>query len=189
MKRSFVVIVSALIAAASVCSLAGCGSKEASQAQSAAASAASSAVAAADAGNGAFSDTDVVANIKGVNVELNTEIEPIVEALGEPKDVSSQTTCHGTEGEDKTYTYDGFTIMTYPKDGKDLVLEVNISSADIASSKGVKVGDPVSAVTASYGEPSKKVGVYYSYSTADNKSLQFMVENDVVTEIDYFYTV
>ena len=183
MKRSFVVIVSALIAAASVCSLAGCGSKEASQAQSAAASAASSAVAAADAGNGAFSDTE------GVNVELNTEIEPIVEALGEPKDVSSQTTCHGTEGEDKTYTYDGFTIMTYPKDGKDLVLEVNISSADIASSKGVKVGDPVSAVTAAYGEPSKKVGVYYSYSTADNKSLQFMVENDVVTEIDYFYTV
>ena len=116
-------------------------------------------------------------------------VSDIVEALGEPKDVSSQTTCHGTEGEDKTYTYDGFTIMTYPKDGKDLVLEVNISSADIASSKGVKVGDPVSAVTAAYGEPSKKVGVYYSYSTADNKSLQFMVENDVVTEIDYFYTV
>ena len=174
MKRSFVVIVSALIAAASVCSLAGCGSKEASQAQSAAASAASSAVAAADAGNGAFSDTDVVANIKGVNVELNTEIEPIVEALGEPKDVSSQTTCHGTEGEDNfpsghtftapaNVTVKGIGVYTGETEGTFTIkpLPITVSTPDVLSTYN---------------------GYFQTYMVTAGA-------NDVVTEIDYFYTV
>ncbi len=91
--------------------------------------------------------------------------------------------------EDKTYTYNGFTVNSYPLDGKDYVMEVVVNQAGIPTSKGVSVGDPVSKVTEAYGDNYKAVGVYYSYDAGNKKSLQFLIENDVVTEIDYFYTV
>ena len=124
----------------------------------------------------------------GVKVELNGDADAAIAALGEYKDVSSQLSCHG-EGEDKTYTYDNFVLNTYPLDGKDRVLEIVVKSADIPTSKGVKVGDSASAVKEAYGDGFREVGTYYAYDAGDGKSLQFLIENDSVKEIDYYYDV
>ena len=194
MKRIVISIMSALLAMTSVCALAGCGSDSKGTASSSAApqsSAAESAAQASDAKSGAaatISAADVVFSFNGTSVELNGDAEAAVAALGQANDVSSQLSCHG-QGDDKTYTYEGFVLNTYPLDGKDRVLEIVVKSADIPTSKGVKVGDAVSAVTAAYGDNYRKVGVYYAYDAGEGKSLQFLIEGDKVTEIDYYYDV
>ncbi len=192
MKRIVISILSALVAMTSVCALAGCGSNSNGNTSSAASqsSAQESAAAQSSVGSAAatISASDAVFTFNGVNVELNGDADAAVAALGEAQNVSSQLSCHG-QGDDKTYTYNGFVLNTYPLDGKDKVLEVVIKSADIPTSKGVKVGDDVSAVTAAYGDNFRKVGVYYAYDAGEGKSLQFLIENDKVTEIDYYYDV
>ena len=193
MKRPVIFAVAALMAAASVCAMAGCGSKtETAKAGSAAASAVETTAAAGGeasqaAAGGSVTEADGIATINGIAVELNGDAAAVVDQLGEYT-LTSQTTCHGTEGDDKTYTYEGFVVNTYPLDGEDRVLEIVIKSADIPTSKGIKVGDTVEAVKAAYGE-GKSGGMYVAYDTAEKKSVQFVVENGVVTEIDYYYDV
>lgn len=193
MKRPVIFAVAALMAAASVCAMAGCGSKtETAKNSSAAASAVATTAAAGGeasqaAAGGSVTEADGIATIKGVAVELNGDAAAVVDQLGEYT-LTSQTTCHGTEGDDKTYTYDGFVINTYPLDGQDRVLEIVLKSADIPTSKGIKIGDTLEAVKAAYGE-GKNVGMYVAYDTAEKKSVQFVIENGVVTEIDYYYDV
>ena len=187
MKKSVIILASALMAFASIGSLAGCGgSDSASQAQTATA-AAGSADSKATASASITAD-DVVFVSNGVKVELNSDADEAVAALGDYLSVESQLSCHG-EGDDKTYTYDGFVLNTYPLDGKDRVLEVAVNTEGIATSKGIQVGDSADKVTQTYGDGYRKVGMYYAYDAGDGKSLQFFIENDAVKEIDYYYDV
>lgn len=196
MKRIVISIMSGLLAVTSVFALVGCGSdtkgnnasSAATQSSAAAESSAQASEAKSDDKAATISAADAVFTFNGVNVELNGDADAAVAALGTANDVSSQLSCHG-QGDDKTYTYTGFVLNTYPLDGKDRVLEVVVKSADIPTSKGVKVGDDVSAVTSAYGDNFRKVGVYYAYDAGEGKSLQFLIEGDKVTEIDYYYDV
>ena len=188
MKRTMISVTAAALALTSVLAFTGCGKSEQSSAADTPATTVAAQATTASQETGVIPESDVVFNYNGAKVELNTPIENMISAIGEANDVSSQLSCHG-EGEDKTYTYNGFTVNSYPLDGKDYVMEVVVSQAGIPTSKGVSVGDPVSKVTEAYGNNYKAVGVYYSYDAGNKKSLQFLIENDVVTEIDYFYTV
>ncbi len=190
MKRTIAIIAASALVLTSAVALAGCGSEESSaDTQATTVAAATEAQQSSEQTSGAaISAEDAVFTYNGVSVELNGSIDEAVAALGEPIDISSQLSCHG-EGEDKTYTYGGFIVNSYPLNGEDRVLEIVINSDSIPTSKGVQVGDPVSKVTEAYGENYKKVGVYYAYDAGDGKSLQFLVENDTVTEIDYYYDV
>lgn len=191
MKRPIIFVLTALMAASSVCALAGCGGKDSSSASGAAASTAPASVAETSGAAAASSIAaeDTVFTYNGVSVELNGDAQAAIDALGEPVSTSSQATCHGTEGDDKTYVYDGFSVNTYPKDGQDRVLEVVVTSSDIPTAKGVKVGDSLDAVKAAYGDGYRQVAAYYAYETNDGKSIQFAVVDNLVTEIDYYYDV
>ena len=189
MKRILVSLTAAALALTSAVSLAGCGSNGSSSSKDASSSsAAASSKVEESSSAAAVSANDVKFTYNGSTVELNTEIDAMVVALGEPISVTSQMSCHG-EGEDKTYTYDGFVVNSYPRDGKDYVMEIVVSNAGIPTSKGIEVGSSASDVVAAYGNGYKEVGVYYAYDAGDKKSLQFYIENDAVKEIDYYYSV
>ena len=190
MKRTITLILSALLAVTMLLTLAGCGNKQETPAATTAAEPAASATeAAAQTSAGSITADDATFVSGGVSVELNAEADAIIVALGDYNNVSAQLSCHGGEGDDKTYTYNGFSVGTYPKDGVDRILEVVISESGIPTSKGVQVGDPVSKVTETYGDNFRKIGMYYAYDAGDGKSLQFFIENDAVQEIDYYYDV
>ena len=189
MKRPIIFALAAIMAATSVSVLAGCGSSgQKSDTKSAAAT-----EAAASSGNAAGSTiaaADTVFTFNGASIELNTDIQAVVQVLGDPSEITEQTTCHGTQGgNDKTYKYDGFTITTYPKDNQDFVMEINVTSPAIPTAKGVKVGDTADAVKAAYGENYDAIAAYYAYKTDDGKSIQFLIPNGTVEEIDYYYDV
>ena len=186
MKRSIVYILTALMIAV-VIMLTGCKS-DTKPTEAAKTETTAQTETAAQQSSGAVSAADVVFNYNGKSVELNCDEAAMTAALGEANSVSSQLSCHG-EGEDKTYTYNGFIVNTYPSNGVNRVMEIVVSSADHPTSKGIKVGDTASAVTTAYGDNYKKVGAYYSYSAGGDMALQFFIENGTVTEIDYYYNV
>ena len=188
MKRRIITIVSAVMALMMICSLAGCKSSGSQAEQTGTQAAQTETQAAAKSSTAAIDPADAIFYFRGIKIELNAELEPILAPLDEPLSVSSQLSCHG-EGEDKTYTYDGFIINTYPLEGKDRILEVVIQNAGIPTTKGVQVGDPVSKATEAYGDGYRAVGMYYAYDAGDGKSLQFFIENDTIKEIDYYYDV
>ena len=190
MKKIIIAAMAVLLTMTMIFTLTGCGSDNKPAESAAPASEAPAATDAAPADTGAVTAADVTFTYNGTAVELNAEAEAVIAALGQYNDMSSQLSCHGGEGDDKTYSYNGFTVGTYPKDGVDRILEVVVSEAGIPTSKGVQVGDALSKVTETYGTNYKQVGMYYAYETSDGKmSLQFFIENDTVKEIDYYYNV
>ena len=130
-------------------------------------------------------DTDFVYN--GQRVSLNENMSSVLSKLGKAVNVSSAPSCHG-DGEDKTYEYNGFTIYTYPGGGNDLVLEVNVLSSAVPTSKGIKVGSSLNDITAVYGNGYTTDGNYIIFSSGI-KTLQFFMNGNTVSEIDYYYNV
>lgn len=196
MKKTLTIMLAVMLTLALVFTLAACGgNKTATEAQTATTAATEAAPAATEAATEAAAQTssispdDTVFTHDGVSVVLNDEADPIIGALGDPVNTSSQLSCHGGEGDDKTYDYNGFSVGTYPKDGVDRILEVVISGEGIPTAKGIQVGDPLSKVTEAYGDGYRTVGMYYAYEAGEGKSLQFFIENDTVKEIDYYYDV
>lgn len=196
MKKTLTIMLAVMLTLALVFTLAACGgNKTATEAQTATTAATEAAPAVTEAATEAAAQTssispdDTVFTHDGVSVVLNDEAEPVIGALGDPVNTSSQLSCHGGEGDDKTYEYNGFSVGTYPKDGVDRILEVVISGEGIPTAKGIQVGDPLSKVTEAYGDGYRTVGMYYAYEAGEGKSLQFFIENDTVKEIDYYYDV
>lgn len=196
MKKTLTIMLAVMLTLALVFTLAACGgNKTATEAQTATTAATEAAPAATEAATEAAAQTssispdDTVFTHDGVSVVLNDEADPIIGALGDPVNTSSQLSCHGGEGDDKTYEYNGFSVGTYPKDGVDRILEVVISGEGIPTTRGIQVGDPLSKVTEAYGDGYRTVGMYYAYEAGEGKSLQFFIENDTVKEIDYYYDV
>lgn len=186
MKRALSLLLVVMMTLSLAAELVGCGSDKAENDKKEEKKDTTSESQSAD--TGALTAEDLVFSYNGVTVELNGDADAAVAQLGEAKDVSSQLSCHG-EGDDKTYTYDGFVLNTYPLDGKDRVLEIVVNAPGIATSKGIEVGAAVADVTAAYGSDYKQVGMYYAYEGGDGKSLQFFVQDDKVQEISYYYDV
>lgn len=135
---------------------------------------------------GSFSASDADFVYNGSVIALNTDIKAALPVLGNPQKVDSQTSCHGV-GDDKTYYYNGFTINTFPLNGKDYIMEIVVTSPSLATAKGVGVGSSESDVIAAYGSGYSEVGMYYSYGSG--KMLQFFMDGGTVTEVDYFYDI
>ena len=108
MKRTLTVMLTVLLTLALVFTLAACGgNKTATEAQTQATVAATEAAPAATeaaAQTSSISPDDTVFTHDGVSVVLNDEAEPIIGALGDPVNTSSQLSCHGGEGDDKRQT-------------------------------------------------------------------------------------
>ena len=121
--------------------------------------------------------------LNGVMIEINAEAEPILSALGAWKDYDASPTC-AFEGEDKVYGYGSFEIHTYTLGGKDYVHSVYLLDDSHTTRKGITIGSKSSAVTASYGQPTKTTDGALIYE-GDGMTLSFLLRDDRVTNIQY----
>ena len=137
---------------------------------------------------GSFAASDAVFVYNDRQVALNSDMDTVLAALGEANSMTTAPSCIGV-GEDKTYHYDGFTVTTYPRGDKDYVMEIKVLDAAIATAKGIRLGSTMDDMTAAYGSGNRTFGYICAYQTNDNKSLQFFVEDGVITEISYAYKV
>lgn len=116
-------------------------------------------------------------NYNGKELYLNEDINSV--DLGTPTEYNEAPSCN-YDGLDKVYTYNGISLYTYPAEGKDLINEIEVNSADILYNATVGIGKTVAQVKAVLGEPDLIEGDTYIYNT-DNSNVYFYFENGAVS--------
>ncbi len=137
----------------------------------------------AQAGGGNTADTFVFATADGVEVAVNEDMADVLAALGQEQSYFEAESC-AFEGLDKTYTYPGFVITTRPDGDKDYVNSIRLTDDTVSTGEGVYIGSSESDVTTAYGESSSDTEGMLSY-TAGDVALNFILEDGVVTSIEY----
>ena len=124
----------------------------------------------------------------GTEIVIDAEAEAIVDALGDPISYYEAASC-AFDGLDKTYTYDGFTVDTYPdEDGVDRISDVILTDDTVSTAEGVSLGASAADVTAAYGDDYEDSNGSYVYKK-DGMKLTFVISDDKVTSIQYATTV
>ena len=109
-----------------------------------------------DGGEGASKSALKSFTYKGTEVKINADSKDIVAKLGEPKSTEVFDAGCGDSTPGYIYSYNGFEIITNPKDGVNLVDKVKISSDLVSTPEGASVGMDKSDITKIYGEPDAK---------------------------------
>lgn len=172
MKKFLAVLVSVVLCFG----LVACGGKEEPKADDSQAAA-----------NGAKVD-GYVYDANGVVMTMDDEADAIVTALGEPISYFESASC-AFEGLDKTYTYDGFTLNTYPDEsGKDLVSSVVLNDDTVETKEGAKLGMEASEIESIYGTEYEDLNGSFVYYKGGMR-LTFVIIDGRVTSIQYSTTV
>lgn len=119
-------------------------------------------------------------------VEIDALAAPIVEALGEPVSYYEAASC-AFEGLDKTYTYKGFELDTYPTGDDDYVSAVIFKDDSIKTPEGIGIGDTAQKVEEVYGSAAQEKGMLVY--AKDGMKLCFIVKDDEVVSVEYRSTV
>ena len=183
MKRSLILILAAVLLLTTALSLTACGSDSSSDSKTA-----TEAPTEAQQGDTAFSEADATFYYKGIAIALDGSVDDILAAIGDADEVKSELSCHG-EGEDKTFTYADFLMKSYPKDGKDHVLQVLITKEGVPTTKGIVIGSSLDDVTAAYGPATKTIGTRTVYDAGNGKALRFNINDNQVVQIEYYFDV
>lgn len=95
-------------------------------------------------------DKEFVFTYQNTDISINSEAGPIVEALGEPENLTEQPSC-AFEGVEKTYFYKDFYFTTYQEGDKELIWQLWFNSDQAATAEGLRIGDPMSKAEQIYG--------------------------------------
>lgn len=129
-------------------------------------------------------DEDVYAfKIGEKEIKLGEEFSK--EKLGQEESYSEIASC-AFEGLDKTYTYTDYEITTFPDGDKDRIYSIYFLNPEVSTTEGVRVSDSIDAMLNTYGDSYEKQGNQYTYKKGKT-SIEFIVENDVITSIQYTY--
>lgn len=118
----------------------------------------------------------------GVTVEVDADMAPVLQALGEPASYFEAASC-AFEGLDKIYTYNGFEIDTYPAQDKDLVSAVILKDDSATTAEGICIGDSLEKLLEAYGEADQENGMLVY--TKDGMKLCFILQDDSIISIEY----
>lgn len=120
---------------------------------------------------------------EGTEIRLHADMAPILEALGQPKAYTEETSC-AFEGLDKTYSYDSFIIQTYPKGDKDYVYCFWFVDDFAQTNEGIKIGDTQQQVEAAYGADAFNGSNAYTLTEGDGV-FTVILKDGVVSSIQY----
>ncbi len=176
MKKKFM----AVILAATMISLAACGSTSTSGDAADTGSAAAGSEASGESTKGAGGYTFTT---NGVTVEIDAPMADIEEGLGEPLDMFESESCAFGDL-DKVYTYSGFRIDTYQLDGVDYVLDVVFTDDTVSTTEGVCIGESTAEMKDAYGEPTLEDASQAIYEKGEMK-LVFLLDGETIKTIEY----
>lgn len=120
---------------------------------------------------------------KDVIIEMDADVAPIIEQLGEPDSYFEAPSC-AFEGIDKMYTYGGLELDTYPTDDKDYISSVVFKDDTLTTTEGIGIGDSVSSLEEAYGTKWSDEDGMMVYEK-DGMKLCFIVEEDSVISVEY----
>ena len=121
--------------------------------------------------------------VRGVDVMMNAEAAPVLEALGEPVSFTEEASCAFT-GLDKTYNYGGFFLQTYPIGEKDYIYSVWLMDDSSTTPEGIYIGATQAEVEAAYGADSFNGSNAYILK-GTTSTLTIILTDGVVSSIQY----
>lgn len=121
--------------------------------------------------------------VRGVDILMNAEAAPILEALGEPVSYTEEASCAFT-GLDKTYNYGGFFLNTYPIGDADYIYGVCLMDDSSTTPEGIYIGATQAEVEAAYGADGfNGTNAYILKGTTS--TLTIILDDGVVSSIQY----
>ena len=138
------------------------------------------------ASNEKYEGFGYVLNVDGKDIQIGMSGEDLIRVLGETSNVFEAPSCAG-QGIDYTYTYAGGSveITTVPNaQGVNLIDAMIIKDDLLSTPEGISLTMTLADVTAAYGDKYTTMGNAYVYEE-DGMQLQFIIENDEVTSIQY----
>lgn len=126
--------------------------------------------------DGKVDESDFAAEVCGIMVKLDEEINQLMNELGEP-DSFVETVSNPRIGSDKTYTYKGIEISTNPKNGRDIVNTITYRGEEKTLS-GIGIGSTRADIEAAYGIDYMIDPYYIIYTYGENGTLSFRMKNE-----------
>ena len=130
-----------------------------------------------------LANSKYVLTYKNCPLPMNADFAPLRASLGEPDSYFEAASC-AFEGLDKTYTYAGLEIITYPDGDVDRISSVRILNNSVSTPEGITIGASMAAVTAAYGENYEEAGLMHVYKDGD-AVLSVLFEDDTVISVEY----
>lgn len=124
---------------------------------------------------------------KDLNIFMNMDVAPVINNLGEALEYFEAESC-AFKGLDKTYTYPGFEITTYPLNGMDNVSSIYFMDDSVSTPEGIYLGASVDEMIAAYGDDYTESSGAYTY-TKDDSKLQFITKDNEIIAITYLADV
>ncbi len=118
---------------------------------------------------------------KGIVITPKTTFNK--EAIAEEVKVSEIPSC-AFEGTDNVYTYENLEITTAKVEEKETIYSVYFTNSEMQTKEGVKITDDKAKMMEVYGNNYEEQGSKYAYTKGD-VNLSFIIENDVITSIEY----
>jgi len=122
---------------------------------------------------------------KDFNILLDADYEKVSAEIGEANDVFEAPSC-AFDGLDKMFYYDDFIIGTYPDGEKDFIMSITLTSDNVQTPEGAKLGMGFGDIIKIYGGAYENNFDLYFYTQGDIE-LSFFFENDVLVEINYYF--
>ena len=121
--------------------------------------------------------------VRGVDILMNAEAAPILEALGEPVSYTEEASCAFT-GLDKTYYYGGFYLQTYPLGENDYIYAAWLVDDSSTTPEGIYIGATQAEVEAAYGADGFNGSNAYILK-GTTSTLTIILSDGVVSSIQY----
>jgi len=119
--------------------------------------------------------------IAGVNVTPGKSFDK--DSIAEEYEYSEIQSC-AFDGQDHVYTYEHYEITCSYVDEKEEVYSVYFKDENVSTNEGIKITDTKSMMEQKYGTDYTEQEGKYIYTKGDVQ-LSFIVENDVITTIEY----
>ena len=121
--------------------------------------------------------------INGTEITVNENMADVLKVLGEPKSYFEAESC-AFDGLDKTYTYSGFIITTYPDGDQDFINSIRLTDDSNTTREGAYIGCTADQIRAIYGESENDLESALFYTKGDSM-LSFILEDGTVVSIEY----
>jgi len=119
----------------------------------------------------------------GVTMGMNEDAAPILNGLGDYNNYAETPSC-AFKGLDKIYSYNGFDLYTYPKDGTDYINSIYFIDESVSTPEGIRLGSTVEEMLEAYGDSYTEEYGVYTY-TKEKSTVSFIVTDGVVESIEY----
>ena len=136
--------------------------------------------------NSGSNTKDYVFKSGSTTIAMKAEAEPLLKALGAYKNSYEAPSC-AFDGMDKIYSYNGFDLMTYSQNGKDLISGVVLRDDTVETPEGIAIGSKAEDVKKAYGDFEKDATS--ATFKSENCKLLIIFENGVVTSVQYIALV